>query len=59
MSKDTICWDCSKSVSGGCPWMDRKEAFPGWKAVQTHHKWQKGAKYSSYCVSECPGFKRG
>ncbi len=57
--QETICWGCIKATQGGCSWMDLKQTVSGWKAVQTHHKCQNGMEYISYCVAECPGFKRG
>lgn len=57
--KETLCWGCKRSVIGGCPWMDRKEAVPGWKAEKTHITCENAIEYDSYCVSECPIYRKG
>lgn len=53
----TLCWDCALSNgSGDCPWAENHTPVDGWEAIPNHISAWPG--YDSYCVIECPMFKR-
>ena len=56
VSEPTLCWDCARAI-GGCSWVDDKKPVEGWTATQTQKK-STLITYESYCVHDCPMFKR-
>lgn len=64
--KPTLCWDCKNSVpdgTHGCPWSERFQPVPGWKAEKTKFLQQYTLRgkvirrnTDSYRVLECPMF---
>lgn len=57
VSQQTICWDCSKAVSG-CSWSRYFKPVKGWKIIPIKKEVYGGAAYKSCIVLECPEFKR-
>lgn len=57
-----ICFDCINSVPDdkghGCPWSERFEPVPGWKAEPTIINGAL-APVKSYDVKECPLYEEG
>lgn len=50
----TLCWCCTKGVSGGCNWIDHKQPVDHWIATPTDR-----GMFHSYHVIDCPEFERG
>lgn len=53
--KQTLCWDCRRSVKKTCPWSCWFRPVPGWDAEPVQIK---GCPGISYLVKDCPMFKR-
>lgn len=53
-AKQTLCWDCENSWTGDCEWSRHLKPVPGWEAEET----KKQTIGKTYCVIECPKFKR-
>ena len=51
---DSLCWDCKNSTTNGCSWAKSFTPVDGWKAMQSV-----AGTSDSYCVFECPKFKKG
>ena len=51
---DSLCWDCENSTTNGCEWAKSFTPVDGWKAMQSV-----AGTSDSYCVFECPKFKKG
>ena len=51
---ETLCWDCKRL---DCTWMKNLKPVPGWTA-ERHIKEFNGEELSTYCVKECPEFRR-
>jgi hypothetical protein len=68
-SPKTLCWDCIHAVpdpqSGvGCEWSESKATVPvpGWDAMPQFLRNYMGptaAAVPTYCVLECPKFRKG
>lgn len=54
LEPDSLCWCCSKSVTGGCSWIDKQEPVKHWDADFDIH-----STFESYHVNNCPEFERG
>ena len=56
MTKETLCWKCTKAC-GGCSWSDHWEhtPVPGWTATRASVK-NDDREAWSYLVTECPEF---
>lgn len=55
--KGSLCWDCAKAINGGCPWSQKYEAVPGWKAKKTIIKVNDNCSIDSFVVLKCPLFE--
>lgn len=54
----SICWDCENATNANsCSWTESFEPVRGWSAKNTLIG-RAGAQTESYCVLECPKFKR-
>ena len=53
--KQTLCWDCRRSVKKSCSWSRRFRPVQGWDADEVYIKGTPGV---SYCVNDCPKFVR-
>lgn len=51
---ETLCWDCKRL---DCSWMKNLKPVPGWTA-ERHIKEFGGKELATYCVKECPEFRR-
>ena len=51
---ETLCWDCKRL---DCVWMKNLKPVPGWTA-ERHIKEFGGKELDTYCVKECPEFRR-
>ena len=51
---ETLCWDCKRL---DCVWMKNLKPVPGWTA-ERHIKEFGGKELATYCVKECPEFRR-
>lgn len=59
-NRASICIDCGRG-GGLCPWSQRFEPIPGWKAEKVILRTQRGGKSKHeeiFKVIECPGFCR-
>ena len=55
----TLCWNCAHATHPDvCPWVERFEPVPGWKAEKTYLMQDTPSPYESYLVVECPLFER-
>lgn len=50
----TLCWCCTKGVTGGCNWIDHKQPVDHWDATPTDR-----GMFHSYHINDCPEFERG
>ena len=54
----SLCWCCENATSNYCPWVEKGEAVPGWRATPTKIKQNGKVVCDSYHVHSCPMFKR-
>ena len=54
----SLCWCCENATSNYCPWVEKGEPIPGWRATPTKIKQNGKVVCDSYHVHSCPMFKR-
>ena len=54
----TLCWCCENATSNYCPWVEKGDPVPGWRATPTKIKQNGRVVCDSYHVNSCPMFKR-